>query len=329
MHSPGPSPADLLDERSLVVSTLDPALAHDEICSVYCDARWQVQEPASARPIVLHHAAFGDFALSTVRYGRALSVRTAGDDSVLVLAGVLSGQVSVQHGKQSLEGGAGSVALVPLSDGTGFRYDADGATFKLAFQRSRVESFCRRLLDDAVPRRIDFDLEVRDPGQRQAWAAYARLLAASAAGQPAPLPPLTEELLLTALLYGQPHSCSDRLQQAAPTLAPRQVKRAMAFIDVHFGEALTLERLADVAGCSMRSLHRGFRTTLEVSPMRYLRDVRLGHARQQLRDDSDARTITAIALGCGFAHLGDFAGHYKKAFGETPAQTRRGRRDGN
>lgn len=58
-----------------------------------------------------------------------------------------------------------------------------------------------------------------------------------------------------------------------------------------------------------------------VTPLAYLRRIRLLLAREQLQSDDD-RSVTDIAQACGFAHLGRFAAAYRDEFGELPRETR-------
>jgi transcriptional regulator GlxA family with amidase domain len=58
--------------------------------------------------------------------------------------------------------------------------------------------------------------------------------------------------------------------------------------------------------------------------MEYLRDYRLELAREELEKAAiTGRTVTEIALNCGFNHPGKFAKCYRERFGESPSQTRR------
>jgi len=100
------------------------------------------------------------------------------------------------------------------------------------------------------------------------------------------------------------------------------VKRAEAYIEAHFAEPLSLADIAAHAGVGARSLQSGFQNFRKVTPMAFLRSVRLQHARQALRKaDPTVSTVTEIAMTCGFNHLGEFAALYGRAFGETPRQT--------
>ncbi|HZF79451.1 MAG TPA: hypothetical protein VEZ89_06645, partial [Rubrivivax sp.] len=218
-----PAPAEvgrpgLLSDAHLRVSTMDPAQAYATIRRSYSDARWIFQrQAASPQPIVLHHLPLGRFALSTVSYGRPVSIHPEGDDSVLMVAGVLRGKVSIASSQQSLAGRAGSVAVVSLRDGLVFRYDGEGCTYKLTFDRARVQSICSKLLDERPVSRLDFEMKVAADGLGRLWGSYAQMLASAACGADGavdvPSMALTEEMLITFLLHTQPHTFSEHLRR--------------------------------------------------------------------------------------------------------------------
>jgi AraC-like DNA-binding protein len=135
-----------------------------------------------------------------------------------------------------------------------------------------------------------------------------------------------EQLILTSLLLLQPHSYSERLQRLGTRVAPRNVKRAIEFIQAHLQRAVTLADIARAAGVPGRTLLQHFKDCEGVSPMRYLRDARFARTRDALLRAEADENITQIAMKWGFNHLGRFAVDYRTRFGETPSQTfRRGR----
>jgi len=83
--------------------------------------------------------------------------------------------------------------------------------------------------------------------------------------------------------------------------------------------------LADVAayaGVSARSLQNGFQSFRGVTPMGFLRSLRLKKAHHTLLiADPTVSTVTEIALLCGFTHMGEFGTAYKRTFGVLPRQT--------
>ena len=101
-------------------------------------------------------------------------------------------------------------------------------------------------------------------------------------------------------------------------------RRAEAFMQDHWRESTSLADLCRAAGAPDRDLRRGFGDLYGVSPMAYLRSVRMHAAREMLRRTKGERSIGEVALRCGFTHFGRFSVDYRCAFGETPTQTRDG-----
>jgi AraC-like DNA-binding protein len=119
-----------------------------------------------------------------------------------------------------------------------------------------------------------------------------------------------------------------RVAAAAPTrdqhLRRRlAVERARAFIRDNLAETIRLPDLCAHAGLRSRALEYGFRETVRLPPMTYVRMLRLAEVRKLLLDDvARPRDISAIALDTGFSHVSQFIVDYKKVFGETPSMTR-------
>ena len=85
---------------------------------------------------------------------------------------------------------------------------------------------------------------------------------------------------------------------------------------------ISLSDLCREADAMERTLREGFVELYGLSPMRYLKTLRLHRARVQLQNDRCDRRISDIALRCGFTHFGRFSVDYCSAFGESPSETR-------
>jgi AraC-like DNA-binding protein len=84
----------------------------------------------------------------------------------------------------------------------------------------------------------------------------------------------------------------------------------------------SISELCLVAHVSERRLREAFTDEYDMPPTRYFRAWALGQAhRRLLRRGAHAETVTEVAVGLGFDHLGRFSGHYKKIYGQGPATT--------
>ena len=87
---------------------------------------------------------------------------------------------------------------------------------------------------------------------------------------------------------------------------------------------IALADIADAVHVTPRAVQYMFRRHLDTTPLNYLRQVRLHHARQELLGaDRRHETVTAIAACWGFMHTGRFAVLYRQTFGESPHETLR------
>ncbi|OIH94016.1 MULTISPECIES: AraC family transcriptional regulator [unclassified Curtobacterium] len=103
-----------------------------------------------------------------------------------------------------------------------------------------------------------------------------------------------------------------------------QLRAAVEYIHAHAAETVTIAELSAVAGLSVRSVQESFRRVFDVTPLAYLRDVRLDRVRAELLElDPQAGVIGDVARRWGFAHLGRFSASYAARFGEYPKQTLR------
>jgi AraC-like DNA-binding protein len=102
------------------------------------------------------------------------------------------------------------------------------------------------------------------------------------------------------------------------------LRRAEEFLAAHMQIPVSLPAVAAAAGVSMRTLTRAFHKKHGVGPIGFLRRRRLEAAhRTLLASEPGFESVTNVALSYGFAHLGRFAGEYRKAFGESPSETLR------
>lgn len=124
---------------------------------------------------------------------------------------------------------------------------------------------------------------------------------------------LTLDALMSVTEYSKAKLQSRRLQG---------VRRVIDYLQAHAASLPTMTELCKIAYLSERSLEYGFREYLGVTPVRYLRLVRLNGARRELLASTPkTNKVIDIALGWGFLELGRFAGEYRQLFHELPSET--------
>lgn len=99
-------------------------------------------------------------------------------------------------------------------------------------------------------------------------------------------------------------------------LAQARLKQMTQFIEKHYAEELSLERIARAASVSKSEALRCFRDGVRLSPVRYLNRYRLRQAQRLLLATS--RPVTEIAVSVGFDNVGYFDRLFKREYGVTP-----------
>ncbi|WP_239080170.1 AraC family transcriptional regulator [Paractinoplanes brasiliensis] len=108
---------------------------------------------------------------------------------------------------------------------------------------------------------------------------------------------------------------------------PRTVKRTLDAMHAEPWRPFTATDLASIAGVGVRVLQESFRQHVGMSPLTYLRRLRLDGAHSELsRSDPWQVNVSEVAYRWGFTHLGRFAGAYRERYGVSPSQTLRERR---
>nr|WP_315463707.1 helix-turn-helix domain-containing protein [uncultured Rhodoferax sp.] len=100
----------------------------------------------------------------------------------------------------------------------------------------------------------------------------------------------------------------------------RIVAAARAYMEQHPDAVLAVPDLCKAIGASRRALQYAFEEVLQVSPVTYLRLMRLNRARADLLQPH-AGSVGDVAARWGFWHLSRFAAEYKALFGELPSAT--------
>ncbi|MEO8408652.1 MAG: helix-turn-helix domain-containing protein [Oxalobacteraceae bacterium] len=102
----------------------------------------------------------------------------------------------------------------------------------------------------------------------------------------------------------------------------RIVAQARDYVLTHRDQVVTVPELCERLYVSRRTLQYCFEEVLGVSPIQYLRMIRLNGARRYLREDfSGCRTVQDVAADWGFWHFSQFSTDYRKLFGQSPSES--------
>lgn len=152
---------------------------------------------------------------------------------------------------------------------------------------------------------------------------------------------VTAGIDLALALVAQDHgagialSCAKRLVVAAQRqggqsqfspflLPPAAPDTPLGLVQRHVMEnpaqALPVERLAEIAGVSTRSLARLFTTELGVTPHEFVENLRIDHARNLL--EASDLALKAVAYDCGFGSAEQMRLVFQRRLGLTPTRYR-------
>jgi len=240
----------------------------------------------------------------------------------------LKGWLESRHRGQQLTS-TPALASVYRPDGemTVHRWPGGSRHLAVKIDQVAVERALETLLDSPVGSPIAFSASL--PVQAGAAHSWVRLLLMvqrqldcpdSLIRNPLVWDPLAESLIHGLLLVAD-HPYRQALAAPAVPGRPAAVRDAMDIIEAGPHLPLTTSALAKQCHVSVRTLQEGFQRHLGMSPMAYVRMIRLRRAHRDLRSADPAHTTVAcLAHRWGFTHLGRFAAAHQRMYGQTPLQ---------
>jgi AraC-like DNA-binding protein len=132
-----------------------------------------------------------------------------------------------------------------------------------------------------------------------------------------------ESLLLRALArlltrYGDPRPALTPVGAERPA-----VRTAREYIDAHFGEDISISKLASLSFLSPYYFARAFEKEIGLPPHAYLESVRIQKVRQFL---DQGHSLVSAALSAGYVDQSHLTNRFKRVLGITPGQYVRNRK---
>lgn len=315
-----------LEDAHDCISSRDLHEASRRLSDVYNSHRLNVVGSGGEFHMHLRQARVGHLGLATLDFGAEVEIDQSGDRPFWLLTTQVSGFSCIATNDDAAHGGCGFIVLDNPGERVRKRFSADSRRCNVQVGRAALEAKCAELLQKPLDRSLRFSCFTGNQASvQQRWFGLLRMLLSYAGAGPhlELIVRGLEEAVLLHLLLEHQHSYSEEMGRQVASVAPRHVKRAEDFMRSHAQEALTLETLARTAGCSIRSLNDGFRQYRQMTPMDFLRKVRLEGVRAELSRATPGVGVSEVALRWGFAHFGRFSAYYRKHFGELPSDTLR------
>jgi AraC-like DNA-binding protein len=275
----------------------------------------------------------GPITIGEISYGADINLAIADLETSYHVLVPLTGALRSRHRGTTMQAGPGRAAVYrPVGD-IELDWPADCRLMSVKVERAALE----RELDAALGQQIvsplllgqSFDVAT---GPGRTWLTLARLLHAElcAEGGLVAQPRMAarwRDMVITGLALTVEHPYGDESTGSPRSRRPRTVKRALDAMHAEPSQPYTVGDLAAIAGVGVRVLQESFRQHVGVSPLAYLRRLRLDGVHDELsRSDPWQANVSEVAHRWGFTHLGRFAGAYRARFGEPPSQTLRERR---
>lgn len=103
-------------------------------------------------------------------------------------------------------------------------------------------------------------------------------------------------------------------------LTVQHVNNALTYIQLHYKEDITVEKIAKIIGINRSHLYKLFIKYTNTSPLEHIQNLRLGHACDMLKNSN--LSISKVAFSCGFSDAYYFSRLFKEKNNMSPTEYR-------
>jgi len=214
--------------------------------------------------------------------------------------------------------------LLPEEQEFDIKLPANTETLYVCLEQDKLMANAR-ILNECFWEKPPEDLQVFNTPFRNEFAGRLMwMLKHFGAADRPPVQALIMDAILLAMNNATGILTSELPEYRARLRAHQLVKDARAFINdrLRLGHSPSVVDVCAHTGISERTLQYAFQRELQLSPLAYIRIVRLNRARAQLLAAAPSETtVTHVATAWGFFHLGKFSQDYRRMFGERPSET--------
>lgn len=236
-----------------------------------------------------------------------------------------------RNGKTAFTEGMKSGAILLPDEKASVLWSKDAKQYALKFPREKLENHLSALINERVHGPIDFDLtfDLQNNAGRSLLRACILLQAEWEEQSTLILSPVArrhlESLVMTNFLLAAKSPYTEKIygiHQQNENPGKMLVEKVKDYIEENVHELPELAELTTYAGVSARSLQIGFKQHVGLSPMEYVRNIRMQRAHEQLENAVyTGENVTDIAMRWGFYNVGRFSQLYKRMYGQSPRET--------
>ncbi|WP_295812375.1 AraC family transcriptional regulator [uncultured Nitratireductor sp.] len=273
--------------------------------------------------------------LYSLRYGAEVGILPDLYDRFSLVHFSLSGGIEIEADRQRQSVRQGQAIVSTPTSNINLRWSQNSEQLILRLPHSLLEDTANamRMPDLYRAMRQNPGLMLSDAAARQ-WQAQLQAFVAlegSSSGNEALQPWLAHlehgmAMFLLLQLKTKRHDCGEE-GATRLTVERRRLDRLYDYAAANLSRPVTLSDLARAAALSERHLNTFCQTHLGLSPMSWLRGLRLDALRATLQAHPE-RELADLAMLHGFFHLGRFSAAYRDRFGELPSETRKIARNG-
>ncbi|MBL7259227.1 AraC family transcriptional regulator [Paractinoplanes lichenicola] len=275
----------------------------------------------------------GPITVGEISYGCDIHVAIADLETSYHVLAPLSGMLRSRHrGTTVLADATRAAVYRPVGD-IDLDWPGDCRLLSVKVERGALERELDAALDQQVvtPLLLGDSFNVIDaPGRT--WVSLVRLLFGELrrgdglSAQPR-MATRWRDMVVSGLALTVEHPYGEEPAGMQGPNRPRTVKRTLDAMHAEPWRPFTATDLASIAGVGVRVLQESFRQHVGMSPLTYLRRLRLDGVHDELsRSDPWQVNVSEVAYRWGFTHLGRFAGAYRDRYGVSPSQTLRDRK---
>ena len=96
-----------------------------------------------------------------------------------------------------------------------------------------------------------------------------------------------------------------------------EIARVIEHVSSHLDEAITIDDMAAYVGMSRAVFHRKFKQATTMSPIQFVKAIRLNNAAMRL---AGGITVNEAAMEVGYASPSQFSREFKRTYGQSPKQ---------